>query len=107
MDIGVRRVRRWVALLVCPVCGRGVTRVACAQQAVSSATVSGHVEDASGAALSGAPILIVNLERNQKWNTVSDARGRFQFLYLPVGPYRLHAEAPGFRERDLDLALAV
>jgi hypothetical protein len=107
MRIRVSRAGRWVALLASALCVMGVARDACAQQAISSATVGGHIEDASGAALSGAPIVITNLERNQKWNAVSDARGRFQFLYLPVGPYRLHAEAAGFSARDVELSLAV
>src|SRR5690349_18275103 len=107
MDFRVSRVGPWALVLASALCVMGATRDACAQQAISSATVSGHVSDASGAALSGAPIEIVNLERNQKWNAVSDSRGRFQFLYLPVGPYRLHAEAAGFSARDLDLSLVV
>ena len=67
-----------------------------AQQAVTSATLSGFVEDASGARIPKAFSSAQNLDRNQTWTTTSDAEGRFRFLLLPVGEYELKIEAQGF-----------
>lgn len=78
-----------------------------AQQSVAFATISGATEDANGAAIGGATITIINLDQNQTHLATSDEQGRFRFLYLPVGSYRLKAERTGFTtvERQLTLTL--
>jgi hypothetical protein len=78
-----------------------------AQQAVTSATLSGHIEDSSGALVGGVEVKVNNLDRNQVWTTISDPQGRYRFLYLAVGSYRLKVERPGFEnfERELTLSL--
>ncbi len=85
----------------------GVAAPAAAQQSVDSATVTGRVVDPSGATVAGAEVRIRNSERNQTWSDAADARGRFQFLYLPPGPYELSAAAPGFTASALPLTLSV
>ncbi|HMX29897.1 MAG TPA: TonB-dependent receptor, partial [Blastocatellia bacterium] len=78
-----------------------------AQQSVASATFSGVTEDANGAVLGGTVLTITNLEQNQTRTAMSDAQGRFRFLYLPVGNYQFKAEHAGFAvvERQLTLTL--
>src|SRR5215813_14268007 len=78
-----------------------------AQQAVTSATLSGRVEDANGAAVAGAAIAAINLDQNRSSTAQSDAQGRFRFLYLPVGRYRLKIEAKGFATLERELTLTV
>jgi hypothetical protein len=78
-----------------------------AQQAVASATVGGRVEDASGAVLQGATVRIANIERGQEWSTSTGPQGRFQFLYLPPGPYRLTVVVPDFEPREMTLTLSL
>ncbi len=78
-----------------------------AQQAVTSAMLSGRVEDASGGAIVGAAITLTNLDKNQVWKTTSGEQGRFRFFYLPVGSYRLEAGAPGFAGASRQLTLSV
>src|SRR5262245_29050924 len=78
-----------------------------AQQAVTSATLSGRVEDANGAAVAGAVIAAINLDQNRSSAAQSDSQGRFRFLYLPVGRYRLKVEAKGFSTIERDLTLTV
>ena len=60
-----------------------------AQQAVTSATLGGRVEDTSGGGISGAQIEAQDLARGRTLAQVSDAHGRFQFLYLNPGDYTL------------------
>jgi Carboxypeptidase regulatory-like domain len=80
---------------------------ALAQQSISSATLSGRLEDANGAAVSGAKITATNLNQNQSSTAASDAQGRFRFLYLPIGRYRLEVTATGFAPIERQLTLTV
>jgi Carboxypeptidase regulatory-like domain/TonB dependent receptor-like, beta-barrel len=85
----------------------GPSAAAYAQQAVTSATLSGRVEDANGAAVAGAAIAAINLDQNRSSTAQSDSQGRFRFLYLPVGRYRLKIEAKGFYTLERDLTLTI
>ena len=78
-----------------------------AQQTVTSATLSGRVEDAQGAAVRGAAVTITNVNTNQKRTTVSDEEGRYRFPYLPVGDYRLGVEGDGFAPLVRQLTLTI
>ena len=78
-----------------------------AQQSVTAAMLSGRVEDANGAAISGVALTATNLDQNQSSNTTSDTQGRFRFLYLPVGRYQLKATASGFTPIERQLTLTV
>jgi hypothetical protein len=80
---------------------------AIAQQAISTASVTGRVLDPSGAAIVGVEVTIRSVDRNQTQRTVTSDRGRYRFAALPVGAYELSASAPGFTERTLALTLAV
>src|SRR5882672_10362572 len=77
------------------------------QQAMTSATLSGRVEDANGAAVAGAAVAAINLDQNRSSTAQSDSQGRFRFLYLPVGRYRLKIEAKGFSTLERELTLTV
>jgi hypothetical protein len=78
-----------------------------AQQTVTSATLSGRVEDSSGASISGANVTITNLDTNQTRSTTSDAEGRYRFSNLMVGPARLTVEREGFATLNEQLTLTV
>jgi hypothetical protein len=69
---------------------------AMAQQTVTSATLSGRVQDASGAVVSGASLTATSLETNQKQMATTDYDGRYRFPYLQVGSYVLSVDAQGF-----------
>lgn len=78
-----------------------------AQQAINSATLSGQVEDAGGAAVADATVTALNLEQNQTWTTITDRQGRYRFFYLPVGRYQLKLERIGFATVERQLTLTV
>ena len=73
-----------------------VAQVAFSQQNVTSGTLSGRIEDSSGAVVSGANITVTSLETNQRLTTSSDEEGRYRFPYLRTGAYGVHIEAQGF-----------
>jgi Carboxypeptidase regulatory-like domain len=80
---------------------------ALAQQTVTSATLGGRVEDASGAIIGGATLTITNLDTNQTRTVVSDEEGRYRFSYLPAGSYRLLVEHAGFSTLQQQLTVTL
>lgn len=78
-----------------------------AQQTVTSATLSGRIQDPSGAVVRGASLTAVNLSNNQKLTVTSDNDGRYRFPYLQVDSYRLVIEAQGFAPLTKELTVTV
>lgn len=78
-----------------------------AQQTVTSATLSGRVEDTTGAGVRGATVTVVSLATNQSQTAVTDMEGRYRFAYLPVGTYQLKIEQGGFSTLTRELTLSV
>src|SRR5262249_45577199 len=62
-----------------------------------TASVSGRVEDSTGAAVPGASITVTSLETGAARTLRSDEAGTYRVLSLPVGRYEVKAEAAGFR----------
>jgi hypothetical protein len=61
-------------------------------------SIRGAVTDESGAAVPGASVTVTNTATELTQNAPSSANGSYEFLYLPVGTYRLVAEKQGFRK---------
>jgi hypothetical protein len=71
-------------------------------------SISGTVKDASGAAISGASIVLSNLNNDLRQSTTTDVRGAYAFPFLPVGNYCLEIDVPGFKPyRRRDIALDI
>lgn len=66
-------------------------------QAQVAATISGRVEDPSGAAVSGAIVTVKSLETGVSRVVITDHAGNFAALGLPVGPQEVRVEKSGFR----------
>jgi Carboxypeptidase regulatory-like domain len=62
-----------------------------------NATISGKIEDATGAAVGGATITVKSLETGATRTVTTDETGNYRVLSLPVGPQEVRAEKPGFR----------
>src|ERR1051326_3026434 len=60
-------------------------------------TISGRVEDASGAAVGGAIVVVKNLETDAVRTVTTDETGNYRVLSLPLGSQEVRAEKPGFR----------
>lgn len=84
----------------------GATRTL-AQQSVTSATLSGRIEDKDSAGIIGATVTATHLDRNQSWTATSNEQGRFRFAYLPVGAYRIQVERAGFTSFNQEMTLLV
>lgn len=62
----------------------------------TSASLTGTVTDASGAAIAGASVKVVNTDTNYTSAGKTDATGMYLLRPLPIGHYRLTVEAANF-----------
>jgi carboxypeptidase family protein len=81
--------------------------ICAAQQNVTSGTLSGRIEDAQGAVVSGANLTATHIETNQQLTATSDAEGRYRFPYLRIGAYDLKVDAQGFSTITKQLTVSV
>lgn len=59
--------------------------------------ISGIVKDATGAVVPGVTVSAVHEDTGVRQETVTTQAGLFLFPSLPVGPYTIRAELPGFK----------
>lgn len=62
-----------------------------------TATISGVVQDSSGAMLAGARVVAANEETGIRTSVTADAKGFYSLPALPVGTYRVEVTKPGFK----------
>jgi hypothetical protein len=62
-----------------------------------AATISGRVEDATGAVVHGATITVKSLETGATRVVATDESGNFRVLSLPLGPQEVKVEKTGFK----------
>jgi hypothetical protein len=67
-----------------------------AQTQITTGIIQGSVTDVTGASLPGVGVEARNLETNQGRTLVTESDGRYVFLQLPPGPYRVTFTLPGF-----------
>src|SRR5437867_10795825 len=65
--------------------------------AQSTAQVNGTVKDQTGAVLPGVEVTATQTATGLTRSVVTDETGSYILINLPVGPYRLQADLPGFR----------
>jgi len=86
-----QRVRMLVlAVLIC-----GLT--AAVQGQSTFATITGAVQDPSGAIIPGATIEATHAQRDNKYTTTSNEAGLYTLANLPAGTYLLEVKAAGFQ----------
>jgi hypothetical protein len=79
----------------------------CAQETLTNASVSGRVLDPSGALVPHTTVTALAIATNQTYTVETDAQGRFRLPYLPVGEYRISAQARNFAETSRQVRLTV
>jgi carboxypeptidase family protein len=62
-----------------------------------SASITGRIEDASGAAIPEAAVAVTSQETGVTRTVTADAAGNYRVLSLPVGRYEVKAEKAGFK----------
>src|SRR5215831_3885287 len=67
-------------------------------QAFDTGQISGSARDATGSVIPGVSVTVKNDAQGQERQTVTNEQGYFVFPNLPVGPYTVSAELPGFKK---------
>jgi hypothetical protein len=67
---------------------------------VVGASVSGVVQDASGAPVPGATVVVKNLETGAERRLISDDAGRYSTPSVPVGRYEIDASKQNFKSQS-------
>ena len=65
-------------------------------QSINSGTVTGAVTDPTSAVVRGATVKLRNSLTGYEQSATTDEMGSFRFTNIPLNPYQLTAEAPGF-----------
>ncbi len=74
---------------------------------VITASLQGRVADTSGAVLPKATVIVTNTETGFSRTTTSDDGGQYKLTSLPVGSYKITAQASSFQAQTRVLTLAV
>jgi outer membrane receptor protein involved in Fe transport len=69
-------------------------------RAQETATISGTVTDVSKAVAAGVTVTMTHLATNVNYTAVTNSSGFYTNSTLPVGSYRITAEAPGFKKAE-------
>src|ERR1700742_1037571 len=85
------------ALIITTLCIAGCFGASMGFGQTTSASLSGQVTDAGGAAVPGAKVSIRNLDTNLTQSVMSNAEGLYTISPLPPGPYTLTVETAGFQ----------
>src|SRR5580700_4118230 len=75
------------------------------QAADLAGSVQGVVKSASGQALPGAYVKLINAEKRLTFMAVSEAQGRFSMNKLPPGNYTVQGIGNGFQSKPTPVAL--
>jgi hypothetical protein len=76
-----------------------------AVSAQTGVTVSGTMEDQSGAVIPGEKLTLTNKSLGQARETRSDGEGRFNFANVFPGEYVLRGEAEGFKRFEMPVSV--
>src|SRR5215831_1227710 len=93
--------------LFCSGCGTALLVLLTCASAFAQYTgnISGIVQDPSGAGIANATMSLVNVTTQVSATTTSDASGTYRFLSLAPGPYKVTAEAQGFKKAEASVIL--
>jgi tetratricopeptide (TPR) repeat protein len=92
------RARRWLRCVLLFACCTLAPRHLLAQ-AANTAQISGQVSSSAGAAVAGAQVVVRSNESGiELHRTMTGTQGSYTFSGLPLGAYKLSANAPGFRD---------
>ncbi|HEY6253296.1 MAG TPA: carboxypeptidase regulatory-like domain-containing protein, partial [Candidatus Angelobacter sp.] len=83
----------------------------CLSPLASSQTITafleGKISDKSGAVIPGAKVQVSNIDTGLTRSTVTNGLGEFQVINLPVGKYKVTAEAPSFHAQSATVQLTI
>jgi Carboxypeptidase regulatory-like domain len=69
-------------------------------QQTDNGSLNGAITDQNGDAVPNANVTLTNVGRGSKKTTTTNAEGRYSFIVLPLGEYKIKVEATGFQPLD-------
>ena len=78
-------------------CGITLLLAAAAQAQISRGTITGRITDPTGAVVSGAKVIAVDVATGSAYNTVSTGDGLYTIPFLAPNTYRVTVNAAGFK----------
>jgi hypothetical protein len=93
------------SLLAALAAGMLLVGLANAQSGGSSGSISGTIQDPTGAVIAGASVEIHNAVSGYDRTVTSDGNGNFTFPNVPFNPYHMTVTAPGFAQYAQDVEL--
>ncbi len=88
--------RRFKSLVCITLTSFGMLLAPSAFGQVDEGSVTGVVQDATGAVVPGAKVTLLNTDQGLSQATTTDASGVYTFSPVRIGNYSLSATAPGF-----------
>src|SRR6476620_3537713 len=85
-------------IVVWAFCALLISTTAHAQVDVATATLKGAISDQSGAAIPGATVTAISVERGISKTVVADGDGNYQIPLLQPGQYDVKVEKDGFKK---------
>ena len=70
------------------------------QAQLYTGSVTGVVEDPSGAVVPNASVVLTDTEKGLKYTAKTDSSGRYVLRSLPPSTYSMHVEAAGFKSQE-------
>ena len=89
------------------ICMLFATLAAAARAQFDTATVLGIVTDPSGAVIPRCQVILRNTATAVALKTETGTQGEYQFIGVPIGPYRLEVSAKGFASSAATFELQV
>jgi hypothetical protein len=77
-----------------------LTAPAVAQSQAANGAIEGTVTDTSGGVLPGVTVIVSNLDTGLERSMVTNEKGLYRALLLPLGNYRVVAELQGFKKYE-------
>ncbi len=65
---------------------------------VATSTISGSVSDSTGAVMPNITVKATQIETNFSRSAQTSNAGQYSIPFLPIGPYRVEVDAPGFKQ---------
>src|ERR1035441_148289 len=65
---------------------------------LNTATMFGTVADSTGAAIPNAALTFTQTQTNFARQTTTNGEGQYRVEFLPVGPYSVKVDSPGFKK---------
>ena len=89
-----------VGRLVCLIWAIAMPATAFAQAQAANGNIEGTVRDATGGAVPGVTVTLVNTDLGSSRSVVTNEQGFFRAPLLPLGNYTLTADMQGFRKHQ-------